>query len=307
MKRKSTKIRYSDIRAFLGHYHRLRNRTIAKSVSANMKTLLGENKIRKRSVWGVALVRNEADIIEKVVHHQLAQGISPLIIADNGSTDSTLEILKRLATQFPIIVLKDNLVAYHQAEKMTYLARLAAKAGATWIVPFDADEMWFAQGTTVAKYLTTSNLDVCRAELHNVFPSPAGWKIDTKPDGPGKVAFRASRFALLKMGNHGVLRSGPRGEGLYIAHFPWRSEEQVRSKIMQGVVALDAAGHDNSVGAHWRAMLNSNHDSLAELWNSINFQMPHPQLKQSTTGPFMAGDPSLWLTWNISEKLQETK
>jgi hypothetical protein len=41
-------------------------------------------------------------------------------------------------------VVTDREPAYFQAAKMTRLARAAARAGADWVVPFDADELWFA-------------------------------------------------------------------------------------------------------------------------------------------------------------------
>ena len=110
-------------------------------------------------VWAVGLVRNEADIVATTVTNLLAQGIERVIIADNLSDDETKPMLEDMARHHPITVLVDRLAAHYQAEKITLLAREAARAGASWVIPFDADEIWLAtEGGTVAQWLSD-----CRA------------------------------------------------------------------------------------------------------------------------------------------------
>ena len=67
--------------------------------------------------------------MEASIRHQFDQGIDAMIVADNGSTDGTLGVLDRLATELPLYVGHDSLAAYHQAAKMTYLATAAHRAG----------------------------------------------------------------------------------------------------------------------------------------------------------------------------------
>ena len=95
-------------------------------------------------VWAVGIVRDEADIVETVIRNLLAQGVERVVIADNLSTDATASVLERLAGSLPVTVLSDRLAAHYQAEKTTLLARAAARAGAGWVLPFDADEVWTA-------------------------------------------------------------------------------------------------------------------------------------------------------------------
>src|SRR5579863_306513 len=106
-------------------------------------------------VWAVGMVRDEADVIETVIGNLLAQGVERVVIADNLSTDDTPAVLERLARSHPVTVLVDRLPAYYQAEKTTLLARAAVRAGARWVLPFDADEVWTAPDTTVAQWLAT--------------------------------------------------------------------------------------------------------------------------------------------------------
>jgi glycosyltransferase involved in cell wall biosynthesis len=40
-------------------------------------------------IYGVMLVRNEADIIRANLLHHLASGIDHVLVVDNGSTDGT--------------------------------------------------------------------------------------------------------------------------------------------------------------------------------------------------------------------------
>ena len=77
--------------------------------------------------------------------------------APSSSRWSTREFLLNLASRDPRIhVALDEEPAYHQSEKMTWLAHCAWRAGADWIVPFDADEFWFAPGRSVAEALRAS-------------------------------------------------------------------------------------------------------------------------------------------------------
>jgi hypothetical protein len=92
-------------------------------------------------LWGVSMVRNEEDIVEAFVRHNLTR-LDGLVVVDHGSTDRTLEILDALRTeQLPIVVLKSETVGYLQAEITTQASRDAfARADADAVFPIDADE-----------------------------------------------------------------------------------------------------------------------------------------------------------------------
>lgn len=45
-------------------------------------------------IWAVSMVKNEGDIIEETFRNLFAQGVDHLIVADNGSTEGMLELLR---------------------------------------------------------------------------------------------------------------------------------------------------------------------------------------------------------------------
>ena len=216
------------------------------------------------SVFGVTMVRNEADVIEGCLRHMAAE-VDSLIVADNGSTDSTPQILQRLRRELPLTIVDDPEVGYYQSRKMTALAERAAEAGAEWIVPFDADELWVSPFGRVADALSLCRGNIAPAALFNHWATavdPAGpdpfvtmqWR-SPEPVGLPKVAFRWGRGAVIHQGNHGVDLPGPRHveEGLLaVHHFPYRSVEQFTAKARQGAAAYRATDLPESAGQHWR-------------------------------------------------------
>lgn len=216
------------------------------------------------TTWGVTMVRDEADVIGGTLRH-MADEVDGLVVADNLSTDDTHKILDGLELPVPLIVLDDPDPAYHQSHKMTHLARHAADHGAEWIVPFDADELWFTPEGRVADVIEASGVSIAEATLYNHFPTavdPAEtdpfdrivWR-QREPGALPKVAFRWHPDAVIEQGNHGVWLSSKvqRARLLEIRHFPYRSEAQFIRKARNGAAAYRAANLPEHVGAHWRS------------------------------------------------------
>jgi hypothetical protein len=274
---------------------------------------LGRRGRERGSVWGVSMVRNEIDTIEHVVRHLVAQGVDGLLIADNGSTDGTLDLLRALSSELPLHVAVDGLDAYFQATKMTALAAAARRAGADWIVPFDADELWFGGRRTLAETVRGSATPIVRATLHNVFPSKDDdplevnpfarlRHIDPVPHRLPKVAFRSSALAMLGMGNHRVDRRGRVGDGLHIAHFPWRSFDQLRAKVARGGAAIAAAGLADDACVHWTAAAGWDHDLATAMWDRITSGQPADGLIWVPSGaPLVPADVLGWRSWQLDE------
>ncbi len=96
---------------------------------------------------GISIVRNEEDLVETTIRHHLAQGVELVLIADNDSTDGTVRELERLAKlDRRIRWSRTGNIGFRQSEVATELARSALKSGAKWVLPFDADEFWWAPG-----------------------------------------------------------------------------------------------------------------------------------------------------------------
>jgi hypothetical protein len=214
-------------------------------------------------VWGVSTVKNEADIIEETICNLFAQGIDQVVVADNGSTDGTLDILHRMAQRYPVHVLVDPVADHCHGEKMSHLARAATRHGAAWIVPFDADELWKGSGgDTVAEVLHATNANIAVASWWDFMPLPIaedGLYADrypyrnAEPRPQPKVAFRANWPARIWFGNHHVapLTRPTESSGLRVAHFQFRSPEQMVRKAADGAQASRLARESPDALPQW--------------------------------------------------------
>lgn len=220
---------------------------------------------------GITMVRDEADIIEHVIRHMKTQ-VDAIVVANNRSVDGTNDILFDLQVEdpdYPLIVHFDEEVGYQQSRKMTSLANFAfVEFGATWIVPFDADEIWYAPNGTVASFLAAAPIHVGIVEC-NLYDHVATafdddlernpiarlhWRRDYAAPLP-KVACRWHPSMEIGMGNHDVAyqkQPGTWDQRMAIRHFPYRSPEQVVRKIRNGAEAYAATDLPDHYGAHWR-------------------------------------------------------
>jgi Glycosyl transferase family 2/Methyltransferase domain len=106
-------------------------------------------------VFGLMIVRNEADIVRVNVLHHLAVGVDRFLIVDNGSEDGTDQILHDLSRGGRVAFTRFS-GPYRQAEITTQLALEAYRRGADWVIPIDADEFWYAPGGDLRGVLTES-------------------------------------------------------------------------------------------------------------------------------------------------------
>lgn len=208
-------------------------------------------------IVGVTTVKNEADIIEPVLRHHIAEGCDRIIVADNLSTDGTSEILARLAEELPLTVVADTDPGHRHGEKMTALARRAAAEGATWVLTFDADEFWYSDAGTVAEVLAQCPPElgvlVCQGWDHiAVSDGISPWR-EPQPQQLPKVIFRASPDVVVHEGQHGVDHPLGAGSGpINYRHFQYRSFDHFRRKVRDGAKAADTANAPPDAHAHWR-------------------------------------------------------
>lgn len=259
-------------------------------------------------VWAVTMVRNEIDILPAVLDHLGRQGVDHILVSDNGSTDGTLEELVRREALGQVLLARDREPAYYQAAKMTRLARAAWRAGADWVVPFDADELWFADEGLLADRLRSLTGDVVTARMVNTFPTASGgWGLDPSPQLHGKVAFRAHVLAALSQGNHGVDRPGERVPvsqvELKVAHIPWRSFDQFAAKVRQGALAYAAARGEEHLGNHWRRLGAAEQADLERDWAAMLAGRTVEGMHWCPRGPLVAADPRSWDVWDPAHVL----
>jgi glycosyltransferase involved in cell wall biosynthesis len=231
-------------------------------------------------VVAVTMVRDEQDVIGHTISHLLAEGVDHVLVADNLSTDHTRQVLEGFR-RTQVTVVDDDDPGYYQNTKMTGLCRrAAAELDAEWVLPFDADEVWYWSHGTLAEFFAQCQVDVVTC---------AGWDhiatdddpIDANPYramtqrriGPqrlGKVAFRFHPDATVDFGNHYVFdHPGPTGTGPQYRHFQYRSFEQMVRKVRQGKEAYDATDLHPTYGAHWRELGALSDDVLWAKWRRL--------------------------------------
>lgn len=239
------------------------------------------------SVWAITMVRDEADVIEETLGRMLPR-VDRVLVADNGSTDGTREILDRL----DVDVVDDQERGYYQSRKMTALAEIAREQGAEWIVPFDADEVWLAHAWSITATLADlpAAARVVQARVFDHMATGAdpddspvasmGWRRNQQLPLP-KVACRALPGLVIHQGNHGA--SYPdvphplAATGLLeVRHFPYRSVEQFLRKVRNGAAAYAATDLPDDHGAHWRSwghiLDQHGEDAVAEIFRTWYFR-----------------------------------
>jgi len=233
------------------------------------------------------MVRNEADIIEAFVRHNLTV-LDGLAIVDHGSMDGTSEILAALVTEgLPVAVSRDDSVGYHQSEITTRLVRqVLARTPADFVFVIDADE-----------FLKVRSRPLLDHVLHGLAPglhAVIAWQTyvpnfaSAQPDddvrkciaGARRVAtdrhglykvvvarhFAQSPAAVIPMGNHLVFpspegivpgQSNPHGriapDVVALAHLPVRSRGQFTAKVAIGWLGtLAGRAVPADAAYHWR-------------------------------------------------------
>lgn len=230
----------------------------------------------------VTMVRDEADVIGHTIRHLLAEGVDHVIVADNMSTDDTRPILDELAESNPVTVVDDLEVGYFQDRKMTNLAHRAAEEfGAEWVLPFDADEIFYFNHGTLAEFFDGCGPDVV---IMHGWDHVATYDDDPIDDNPftrithrrpnpqrlGKVAFRYQPTCSLDLGNHDVRGvPGTRVRALHYRHFAYRSFEQMARKVRQGAEAYAATDLPNTYGTHWRELGSLDDETLFLRWSRL--------------------------------------
>lgn len=226
-------------------------------------------------IAAVTMVRNEQDIIGYTLRHLLEQNVDHIWVADNLSCDRTSEILHGFPRS-SVTIVDDPDPAFDQSAKMTRLCALDAE----WVLPFDADEWWYATDSTIGEALRDCPADVVLANGWDHIPTIQDAAVPSPFEAiPNrrrrcqklpKCAFRPSPGAVVHHGNHDVTRNGQRIQNtLMFRHFQYRSLDQLIRKVRQGKKGMDDAQLHPMYGTHWRTLGSLTDEDLGAYWENL--------------------------------------
>lgn len=221
----------------------------------------------------IAAIKNEEDIVESFVRHNL-NFADELHLIDHSSGDNSAEIVQRMIAEgLPVTIASSAHAIQEHAHVISRTAR-ELFANADFVVPLDADEFIFS-GSRAA----------FEAELGKIGPGQAGlmaWKtyLLGSAKGPdylreaglrrtneyvsyGKVAIRGSVLKErggFSLGNHLAFDASGRplptvALATTLAHLPVRSSVQMVSKSILGAHAFAMSlGRAGQTTSHWFAI-----------------------------------------------------
>ena len=233
---------------------------------------------------GVLFVRNEEDILDHVLKHSVEQ-FDFILAIENESTDSTKDILSIYDIDFVV----NSYEKYQFSEVMTSLAHMAGDKGADWIVPFDADEFWYAPYGTVSSWLSEQSGFACTTMVYDYFITNEDVDSDSvverlcwrsKEPVPLKdIACRYDRSMVITNGSH-MVNYDFQAEfftGLSVKHYPIRSFEQFESKTVRAKKLFELTPElPSDEGNHWRERIRSYDEGDLINFYKKNIEVQYP-------------------------------
>lgn len=232
-------------------------------------------------IYASAIVRNEADLIEAFVRHNLSV-LDGIVVVDHMSQDGTFEILQAMAGEgLPVFVARETSPVF---DKLTLCNRLVrhvlTTSDADWVFPLDADEFLKtpARATLEAALARDNAAPAVAIDWQTYVPTVfaddtlatlrSARRLRVERHGLAKIAVsrRLARTTDLAIGNghHYLLRGDPTTptrvavaalppEVAALAHLPVRSARQFTTKIAVGWLAgLNAPDRKAGEAFHWR-------------------------------------------------------
>lgn len=227
----------------------------------------------------IGVIKNAADVIEATVRGN-SWLIDQFVFLDNMSTDRTVEILNSLQEEgFNIEIINDTEIQHAQAKKMDNLcAYVYEKYPSDFIILLDDDEIFIPANETITMDAAKASLaSLSRDSLYYVtwrvyFPTDYDNKNERNVAKRQTFCFSDAISTHSKVmipsaltqeegfhvfdGNHAAIFSKEHENfhfpDLRLAHFPIRSEEQIKSKALIGYTNLLTIPDRYEVnGFHW--------------------------------------------------------
>jgi len=245
------------------------------------------------------LVRNEEDIIRYNIDFHLSKGVDFIIATDNGSTDSTRDILMEYEEKGVLHLIDEKNHNHNQAEWNNRMAGIARdQYGADIIFHCDADEFWYPRSGNLKDEISNRAEDILCVDVVNVlledkggeeaFPEDTKFAVvnpvvsmDYQKESrmtnmfyfkyPSKVIFTPRKKVLLvSQGNHTVTNKDDsitegKSQDIVIYHYPIRSKSHFFQKtIFGGSVYENSDIHSKDTGFHKRRWYASYKEGLLD-------------------------------------------
>jgi len=115
------------------------------------------------------LVRNEEDILRYNIDFHLSRGVDFIIVTDNGSTDSTGDILREYEERGILHLIDEPTHNHNQAEWNNRMAEIARdQYDADIIFHCDADEFWYPKSGNLKDEIANRPEDILFVDVINV-------------------------------------------------------------------------------------------------------------------------------------------
>lgn len=167
-------------------------------------------------LYGLSMVRNEANIIHANVLYHLSLGFDRILVVDNGSTDGTDRVLRKLGRD-PRVRWTRDAGGFRQGAVFTRLAREAFREGADWVAPVDADDFWYAPRGNFRRVLEQAPAAALRVRMVDFIQRREQWV--ASPDELRHMAWRTPE-PVPRDGRHEELLSARRISYIELARVP---------------------------------------------------------------------------------------
>jgi glycosyltransferase involved in cell wall biosynthesis len=283
----------------------------------------------------ITRVLNEADIIEAFVRHTSVYA-SYHIFMDNGSSDGTLEILRKLKEEgLPLSVYQSRAITFNESDALTFLYRQVCEDfQPDWILCLDADE--FIDDRKILGGLKMF-LDTIQSETDNdAIKIPMVNYIATSKDiqnekiVPRRIVHRRPPSDAYKI----IVKGGLMEEGLsiqhgshwakltnrkmkeiiepniWLAHYSERSPFQYIMKFVRGWSKVLASGQmeiERKTAYHYKGPFEVLKNSPEKLLRNINFMSFKDENESLTRDPIEYKGYKLVYTSNNDEPIRAVR
>lgn len=214
---------------------------------------------------GVCTAYHEADIIGMTVRHMFAEGCDAVYVERPDGDYETWEQATNAGAK--VITLKETF--HDQPGTINYLARCAAidlGEDNLWILPFDADEFFYApmRNETIKEALSVLDPRVASITAPR-FKQHDWWHSEPGPSGMSKVAYRWTPDVKVGPGNHTLTGVDPDSiiveNALMLREYQYRSFEHFKRKVEERSRTIDPS-FGSEMGWHIRQYVDLDEEGL---------------------------------------------